>query len=251
MRKIKSQSLSGEVKNEIFHYIKNNFSGTDNKLPTEEQFSEMLGVSRITVRTALNTLANDGIIFRRQGRGTFVNPQALSMKVPFNPVTLFREMIRQCGFHPSVKLLPTAVIKAGDKLSKELNVSKESEIVFTRKIFYADKHPCAYCEDFFSIDILKERSEQKRIEDFPNSLFEFLKERCGRKIEWDRTEILTVTNREAEQLTEAFSCQDEVRAFLLLESLNFDDKDLPVVWAKEFIDTNYIRFNSIRQKHIH
>ncbi len=248
MRKIKSQSLSDEVKNEILNYIKDTFDGKDNKLPTEEQFSEMLGVSRITIRTALNFLANDGIIFRRQGKGTFVNPEALRMKVQFNPVTLFSEMIEQCGFKPSVKLLPSTSQKATKDLAKLLNVVVGSEIIFTRKIFFADKNPCAYCEDFFSIDILKNKADLKLIEDYPNSLFDFLHERCGRKIEWDRTEILTVTNQEVSQLTEHFQCGDTIKSFLLLEGINFDGNDQPVVYANEYIDTKYIRFNSIRQK---
>lgn len=43
------------------------------KLPREEELARILGVSRTTVRQALNDLAADGIVLRRQGRGTFVN----------------------------------------------------------------------------------------------------------------------------------------------------------------------------------
>jgi len=248
MRKIKSQSLSDEVKEELLKYIKTSFDGSDNKLPTEEQFSTMLGVSRITIRTALNDLANDGIIFRRQGKGTFINPQAVSMKVSFNPVALFNDMITQCGYTPAVKLLKTDRKQADEDTAKLLDVPEGSDVVVARKIFFADKHPCAFCEDVFAVSILKNEADLLLMNEYENSLFEFFYERCDHKITWDRTEILTVTNHDREDLSDLFQCDGQIKSFLLLECINFNSNDQPVVYAKEYIDTNFIRFNSIRQK---
>ena len=76
----------------------------DNKLPREEALAEMLGVSRITIRQALNDLASEGIIFRRQGRGTFVNVDSLDIKVTFSPVSELTQMIQKrriYAFSPS------------------------------------------------------------------------------------------------------------------------------------------------------
>lgn len=42
------------------------------KLPTEPELSEQYGVSRITVRRAVQELASRGVLRVRHGRGTFV-----------------------------------------------------------------------------------------------------------------------------------------------------------------------------------
>ena len=248
MKKIKSKSLSSEVKSEIHNYIIKNFDGSNVKLPSEDDFAEILGVSRVTIRTALNELASDGIIFRKQGKGTFINPQAITMKVQFNPVVLFKEMILQSGYTPSVKILGYEMIKPDSKIISLLGLKDNEEIIMAKKIFYADKKPCVYCEDYFSKDIFENTSNLDYLKDYEESIFDFIQTYSGRKISWDKVEILTITNMEKKELNNYFQCNDKIKSFLLLEGINFDQEDRPLLFAKEYIDTNYICFNSIRKK---
>lgn len=53
--------------------IKKHASEEDYKLPSEKQLELKLGVSNITVKTALKQLESDGLIVRHQGKGTFIN----------------------------------------------------------------------------------------------------------------------------------------------------------------------------------
>ena len=80
------------------------------------------------------------------------------------------------------------------------------------------------------------------------SIFDYIYSYSGRKISWDKVEIFTTTNIDKKDLTEHFQCMEKVKSFLLLEGINFDQNDEPVIFAKEYIDTNYICFNSIRKK---
>lgn len=47
----------------------------DNRIPTERQLAERLGISRRSVRRALEVLEAEGLVWRRQGAGTFAGPR--------------------------------------------------------------------------------------------------------------------------------------------------------------------------------
>lgn len=64
--KLNVTSLSEQAKKEVLRYIEGMDFSKGNKLPREELLAEMIGVSRITIRQALNELSAEGMIFRRQ-----------------------------------------------------------------------------------------------------------------------------------------------------------------------------------------
>lgn len=78
-------NLSSSVKNYLYQYIRSLEQTGNMKLPPESELSLKLGVSRVTVRRALDELENEGIILRIQGRGTFANPEALNIQVNLMP----------------------------------------------------------------------------------------------------------------------------------------------------------------------
>ena len=98
--KLNVTSLSEQAKKEVLRYIENMDFDKGNKLPREEMLAEMIGVSRITIRQALNELSAEGIIFRRQGKGTFVNVDSLNIKVTFSPCMELTQMIQNSGYRP-------------------------------------------------------------------------------------------------------------------------------------------------------
>ena len=51
-------------------------------LPSERDLSDDLGASRPTIRAAIEELAQEGLLVRRHGRGTFTNPRKISQEVP-------------------------------------------------------------------------------------------------------------------------------------------------------------------------
>jgi len=68
-------------------------------LPSEQEVSREFGVSRVTSRRALSELAAAGVIYRQQGRGTFVRDDMIAKRLPSTaPAVLgqFRDFLEQC-----------------------------------------------------------------------------------------------------------------------------------------------------------
>ena len=68
-------------------------------LPSEKELIEMMGVSRITVRKALQILSEAGVIETRKGKGSFVAPQN-------------RELLREAQLRRVEDILTQAVDEA-------------------------------------------------------------------------------------------------------------------------------------------
>lgn len=64
-----------QIANNIRSYITDHNVEVGEALPPERNLCEMTGTSRVTIRKALNKLAEDKVVQRRQGAGTFVLPQ--------------------------------------------------------------------------------------------------------------------------------------------------------------------------------
>lgn len=91
------------------------------QLPTESELIEQYGVSRITVRQALGALADEGLIERQQGRGTFV-AQRRTRKRKFEDVTHLTgslDELIELGANTPVQMLEFNRIEA-DKHEAEL-----------------------------------------------------------------------------------------------------------------------------------
>lgn len=242
--KVKEQALSQLTKKSILNYIKSMDFHKDTKLPREELLAKELGVSRITVRSALNELATEGIIFRRQGRGTFVNTQALHMNVVFNPIGDLRDVIASGGYKVKTEILSVYKRGATEDESLKLQIEQDETVLIIERLFYANDMPAIYCLDRIPTKILAEDFSQSDLE---ISIYTYFKEKLGRMITWDKIEISTVVSNEMENLAEYFKCS-RPKSFLNCDIVNFDNNDKPVFYANEYVDTQFIRYQMIRQK---
>src|SRR5213595_1189923 len=109
--------------------------GIGTAIPSERQLSADLGVSRLTVRAALDDLAREGYLVRRRGSGTYVQQPKISQQLT---MTSFSEDMRRRGMAPSSTTLSLTRQLAGPRLGRFLNVSPGDEIVVVKRLRLAD-----------------------------------------------------------------------------------------------------------------
>ncbi|MBV5330174.1 MAG: GntR family transcriptional regulator [Chlorobium sp.] len=99
----------------------------DEQIPTEQSLCERYQVSRITVRQAINTLAQEKLLYREQGRGTFVQPKKLKRDI--TKVYNFTDDMIHLGLKPSSRLLEQEVIEAEPSLAEKLQLPADQRRV--------------------------------------------------------------------------------------------------------------------------
>jgi GntR family transcriptional regulator len=109
--------------------------GVGTAIPSERRLSADLGVSRLTVRAALDDLAREGYLSRRRGSGTYVQQPKISQELT---MTSFCEDMRRRGMGPSSQTLGHTVQLAGARLGRFLNVSPGEEIMVVKRLRLAD-----------------------------------------------------------------------------------------------------------------
>ena len=120
--------------------ITENRLAADEALPPERDLAEEFGVSRITVRKALDALVNEGLLTRRQGAGTFV---AARVEKSFSKLSSFTEDMISRGRRPESVWLSRSVGAVTPEESLTLGLSPGAQVYRFNRIRYADGSPMA------------------------------------------------------------------------------------------------------------
>jgi GntR family transcriptional regulator len=111
------------------------------RLPSDADLCEEFGVSRMTARHAMAQLADEGLVRRDPGRGTFVAQPPTHRRANFL-MTFSHEMRRQ-GRVPSSRIVERRMRKPSDRERAELRAPRDSDVVELRRVRLADHEPVA------------------------------------------------------------------------------------------------------------
>jgi len=142
-------------------------------IPSERQLSSELGVSRLTVRAALDELVREGLLVRRRGSGTFVREPKIAQELT---MTSFSEDMVRRGMRPGSRTLSLTTTTAGAWLGRSMHVSPSEKIVVAKRLRLADSETMAI-ETLHVRDALVPGLSARDLEE--HSFYDLLENRYG------------------------------------------------------------------------
>lgn len=139
-----SLPLYQQLQRALREAIESGALGPEDALPSERQLANELGISRITVRKAIDGLADEGLLVRRQGSGNFVGAR---IEKNFAKLTSFSEDMRSRGRVPSSQWLKRQAGQVTPDEAMRLGLSPGAKVYRFHRLRFADDEPMAleYC----------------------------------------------------------------------------------------------------------
>ena len=197
------------------------------RLTSEPDIGSLFGVSRATVRQALQRLESEGLIQRIKGRGTFVAGSRERSWLLQSSGGFFHEEVDRLGFDVSSRVLRAEVAPLTHWATDALGLAEGSKGVTLERVRYIDGKPALYVSDYLPARFA---DAALSLVDDDGSLYERLEERAGVTVYGGRrtleavhaeqrvTEMLEVKSRSPLTFIESISWDAELQPFHAFQS---------------------------------
>jgi GntR family transcriptional regulator len=194
------------------------------RLPAERDLAEWVGVSRMTARAALRSLAQRGLVERGVGRGTFVARAKVDRDL--TQFAGFTEMVRGQGLAPNARIRALNEVAAPETVAAALDLPPGAAVYRLERVRFADDEPLTL-EDSW---VPAERFPGLLDHDVRGSMYALMAD------EYDRAPVRAVERLEpviaSEHHAHALGV-DPGAPLMLVERVAFDSEDVPVEFARD------------------
>lgn len=189
MRKISKDSpvpIYYQIKEILLEMIENEELKCGDTIPTERELSEFQGVSRMTVNKAVLELVNQGLLYREQGKGTFVAKPKENHQLKY--LKSFTEEMREKGLNSTVKILSFEVKQATKQVKTMLDMTGEdNKVIEIKRLRISANEPVAietaYIPRNLCPDMTKKMIEGKSLYDIFREKYKYYPNRAKQTIE--------------------------------------------------------------------
>lgn len=232
----KTAPLYQQIYDDIKAAIKDGVYKTDERIPSEAELSEEYGVSRITVRRAIEDLCSDGYLTKMQGRGTFVGRPHLMRRLSQSKASRsFSEICAEAGVVPGAYLAERQIVPARPHEQEFFGLGPDALLVYVHRVRTADG--LTVCDENMFVPYDEGRDLlTAQLED--TSLFAAIEAATGRKPASAQDWVITAVKATTEQ---AALLGISVGDAMLRSNVSFvDAKGRPVCMGRHyFVGSRY------------
>jgi GntR family transcriptional regulator len=143
------------------------------KIPSEDKLQKQFGVSRVTIRKALQVLVDDETLTRTHGRGTFVAQTGFSENM-FAGGSFTATCLRM-NAKPATRIISRTFEEAKQRIAEKLKIKPGENIIHIQRLRLVDGIACILEQDYCPVNLsfLLEAELENM------SIFSLLREKCG------------------------------------------------------------------------
>jgi len=201
-------------------------------LPPEEEMREIFGVSRTTIRRALDHLHGKGFIIRKQGKGTFWTEEARGVRQ--EKLVGINRQIFNIEDVTTVRVLSNTVQNAGPDITEFLGLTPDEKVSVFRRLRFSKQEPMSYTVNYLPRHI-GGMIEKQHLRDM--TMLETLESVCNIRLGTIRHEV--EVTRASSEIAECL--QIAVLDPVLTVNTSVYDKDggpVEIVWTY-FVENKY------------
>ncbi|HEY52504.1 MAG TPA: GntR family transcriptional regulator [Caldilineae bacterium] len=227
------QPIARQVTKIISERIRGQDYSPGERLPSESDLAEELGVSRATVRSALGKLAAEGLVLRKQGDGTYVNQHIIDVPTRMGAMWDFVRLIENIGYAAATQMLESDIRPATAQESALLRITTGSNVITLKRRFSADGKPVILVNDSFPASLFDDPTKALEQIEGELPLRELLWQKCRQAIAYAIINIKAVLpGEDAIQLLE----RDDSAPLLKLEQVFYNNDNLPILYSVSCYD---------------
>ena len=119
------------------------------RIPPEHELEKTYQLSRVTVRRALAELTEEGLLVRKQGKGTFVSAPRISREL--KNIHSYHDTCAASGIRPGTQVIRVREQAADAADCRELNLRPDDRVIETLRVRTADGEPVVLEKNHFSM----------------------------------------------------------------------------------------------------
>lgn len=236
------RSLYDRAIDALINLIKNNQYQIGDQLPSENQLSDQLGISRTTLREAISYLERQGVVSRRHGVGTFISlPPQNSLQGGIDELISLKALAKKINEKYERLVWEITDFQADSEIASALLLNPEDNLIRVQMVIAIEERVFAYLDSYMD----KNLTEAEKLRAYPDgSLLDFLLEKQDLDISHTLSNIYAVNADQ--QISEMMSLPIGAPLLHLVETYQ-TQQGHPVVHTFNYFGTDVINFHINRR----
>lgn len=203
-------------------------------LLSERELCEVLEISRMTVKQAMDSLMNEGMIYKKKGVGTFVSNPKIAQ--PLTKLTSFTNDMLSRGMKPGSMTITRSVEEPSNEIRNILQLGEQDKVIFLKRLRLADGEPMAVETTYLNYTLCQPLVDEPLDN---QSLYDILKQKCN------------VTLSTATQSIEVSTCNSDIcklleisvnKPIFSIKRITYDTKKVPVEYVASVYRSDRYKF---------